>query len=75
MVTSGREYEGGLFKNTYTKVTTQKVSGSRHLETRYNQYLSNTPKNTKRWTNFIVISPETTTILEFIPDITTSDES
>ena len=74
----GREYEGGVFKNTATNL--KAYTKGEWFQTLGNkiQSVSNSihQKTLRGGTNFIVISPETATILESIPGYaTTSDGS
>jgi len=72
----GREYEGGLFKNTATNASA--YTKGEWFQTLGNkiQSVSNAihQKTLRGGANFIVISPETATILESIPGYATTSD-
>ena len=57
-----------------TQVNTQKVLGSKHLETKYKVSNAIHQKTLRGGANFIVVSPETATILESIPGYATTSD-
>ena len=70
----GREYEGGVFKNTYKFKAYTKGEWFQTLGNKIQSVSNYHQKTLRGGPNFIVISPETATILESIPGYATTSD-